>query len=286
MIHLPLSTRIRNILRHTALRKALYAYRHRGVTPQDVVLAGYPRSGTTWVTFMLVELAWRPGDAHNLRDARFSPNVGRHRDCQSFLPQGGRLLRSHERYHPSYHRAICIARDPRDAAVSQYFNVRRTQGLSGTFSEFLPYFLRGTFPGAGRWDRYVDEWLDSPPAVSGAAIWVKYEDIQADPRRELRRMAATLGIAATDEEIAHAAEAGKFDVMRSREHTTAGVVHREKGETIHAIRKGVVGDWQNHFSPSDLELFIAQLGPAALRAGYDLEATSQASLGGLATANA
>jgi hypothetical protein len=270
MIDLPLRIRIRNALRHTALRKALYWHRHRGVTSRDVILGGYPRSGTTWITFMLVELAWRPGGEHNLRDARFSPNVGVHHDCQSFLPGGGRLLRSHERYHGSYHKAICILRDPRDAAVSQYFNVQRTTGLSGSFSEFLPYFLRGTFTGAGPWDRYVHEWLDSPPAQTGDAIVVKYEDIQADAHRQVRRMAPILGINPSNDDIERAASAGKFDVMRAREKTTEGVAHREQGAKIHAIRKGVVGDWRNHLTLADQEKFAQALGQAAKRAGYDL----------------
>ncbi len=59
--------------------------------------------------------------------------------------------------------------------------------------------------------------------------------------------------------------------MREREKTTKEIVHREAGEKVYAVRKGVVGDWQNHFSAADLDLFYRAVGPVMTRVGYSLE---------------
>ncbi len=187
MLHVPVKSRVRNYLRGTFLRKIYQAPRHRDIRPEDTFLAGYSRCGSAWLAFMLSQTVWRDGDAIRMFDQRYIPTIGNQAKTMRRLPNGGRLIASHEQYRREYQHAICVLRDPRDAAVSTYYHVQRVMGVQGSFSEFLPVFLKGVFNGCGRWGDHVQGWLDCPLWDKGQAIWVRYEDIKADPAREGRR---------------------------------------------------------------------------------------------------
>jgi hypothetical protein len=243
-------------------------YRHIGLKADDVILASYPKSGTTWMAFMLAQLLWQAGRQQNLMDDRFLPVIGRHERAERRLPSGGRLIRSHEPFRPDYRKAIYVVRDGRDVAVSMYWHAKRTMGMKADFSEYLKLFLDGRLMGAGAWAAHVKGWLDSPPYASGDVLVARYEDMKEHPDEVLKRASAFLDIAASDETIADAIEAGSLDSMKEREQKSPGVVHLEPGERIPVVRKGIVGDWQNYFNPDDLAKFSAVSEGAMLRLGY------------------
>lgn len=271
MIYFPLKHRLRNRLRSSFLRRWVLTYRHLGLRQDDVMLASYPKSGTTWMAFMLAQLLWRKGREQTLVDSRYLPAIGSHHLAERQLPDGGRLIRTHERFRPSYRKAIYIVRDGRDAVVSMYWHIKRATGMEATFSEFLDSYLAGRFSGAGAWHEHVGGWLESPSFSEGNVHVVRFEDMKRDSARELEKTASFLGVAYNKETIADAVDAGSMDAMRDREKNSEGVTHLESGERIPVVRKGIVGDWRNYFSASDLETFNRQAGQAMLRLGYDLE---------------
>jgi hypothetical protein len=266
---LPLLYRLRTRLRATPLREPLIAYRFRGVTNNDVIFASYPKSGSTWLTFMLSELIWGEGDKQEITDSRYMPTIGKQHMGQKRLPSGGRVLRTHEQPRKCCHRAIYMARDGRDVAVSVYFHIKRITGMDAEFSEFLDDYLKGRFVGAGVWHDHVNNWLDAPCFTGGNGLLIRYEDMKEDVHRELRRCAEFLELEPTPERYEQAASVGSFESMRKTEQRTDLIIHREKGPEISFVRKGIVGDWQNHFSAADLERFDAVAGPAMERLNYN-----------------
>jgi hypothetical protein len=255
-------------VRRSALRDAIVWGRHRGLSDRDVMLAAFPKSGSTWLTFMLAELLWQAGSEQTLIDNRFLPEVGKQNQAEHRLPGGGRLIRTHERWRPEYRRAIYVVRDGRDVAVSLYYHLQRSQGMRADFTDYLTAFFEGWLIGAGPWDQHVTGWLDSPAASQGGVLLVRYEDLQADALGQVRRAAQFLDVPASDEQLQAALAAGSKDAMQGREKATAGIAHRESGAKIPVVRKGVVGDWRNHFSPQDLERFERLAGPAMQKLGY------------------
>jgi hypothetical protein len=266
---LSLYQRLRARLRRSPLRAGVVAYRFRGLTERDVLFASYPKSGSTWLTFMLSDLIWSAGDRQEITDPRFMPGVGQQHLGEARLPSEGWLLRTHERYRKACRKVIYVARDGRDVAASMYFHVKRVTGMEASFSEFLDYYLNGYFTGAGAWHEHVLGWLDSPCFTTGAGLLVRYEDMKEDVERELRRCAEFLAVEITPERLQRAAAAGSFETMKKTERRTQLIVHREKGEAIPFVRKGITGDWQNHFSDADLQRFKAVARPAMERLGYD-----------------
>jgi hypothetical protein len=268
VIHFPLQHRLRNRVRSSFVRDIVVAYRHRGLLPEDVILASYPKSGTTWLTFMLAQLLWQAGREQTLMDDRYVPRVGKQHLAQRRLPSGGRLIRSHEHYRPEYRKAIYVVRDGRDAVVSMYWHIKRVTGMEADFSDYLATYLEGRLTGAGAWQRHVDGWLDSPAYAAGDILLVRYEDMKTDAAAQLQRAADFLQVAVTPEAIADAVDAGSLESMKSREKESSGIAHLESGETIPVVRKGVVGDWQNYFSDDDLDTFNRVAHRAMTRLGY------------------
>lgn len=272
MIRFPLLRhRLRYRLRTTPLRDVLVAYRHWGLRPNDVMLASFPKSGSTWLTFMLAQLAWRSGREQKLVDDRYLPGIGKQGRAEKRLPSGGRLIRTHEPYRRDYKQAIYVVRDGRDVAVSLFWHLKRTMRLESEFSEFLAAFLDGGLTGAGAWDQHVAGWLESPAYANGQVLLIRYEDLQDDAARELRRTAEFLELEASSEAIADALDAGSKEAMRGREKATEKLAHLEKGERIPVVRKGVVGDWQNYFSHDDQLAFAAGTQRAMTLLGYNLD---------------
>ena len=55
---LPVLHRVKGVLRRSpALRSAVVYEHHRGLRAEDIFIASYPRSGNTWIRFVLADLA-------------------------------------------------------------------------------------------------------------------------------------------------------------------------------------------------------------------------------------
>lgn len=271
MLSLPFKARVRIALRHSPFRKIFHVYKHRGLTPQDVILAGYSRSGSAWLAFMMSQVIWKVGRENTLGGHRFTPFLGFQRFAETRLPGGGRIVASHEPYRRNYHQAVWILRDPRDASVSTYYHVKRVMGLQGTFSEYLPLYLSGVFT-SSTWADYVRSWQESPLWADNKIVRLRYEDLKTNTAAELRRAVELTGYRPTEDELVDGIDAGSLEAMQGREKVSTTLAHREgSGPKINAVRKGEVGDWRNHFTPSDLERFYAVNGEMMRQVGYSTD---------------
>ncbi len=102
---MPILRRLRHELSKTGLRSPLLWIRHHGFRPSDIFTASYPRSGSTWLRFILAEIL--AGQSSGFKGVNLlSPDVGEHSGAQPLLPGAGRLIKTHELYRPSYKKAI------------------------------------------------------------------------------------------------------------------------------------------------------------------------------------
>ncbi len=167
---------------------------------------------------------------------------------------------------------ICVVRDPRDVAVSfahhlghgidriiAQMNDRQFQLVSQQtrLAEQLPQHL-------GDWSGHVAGWLTAPGAR--APLLVRYEDMQADAARELRRIAAYVGWSATDEAIMRAVDATRFDVLRAAENEHG---FRERpGAAQRFFRQGRIGGWRDALTAVQVESIESAHGGMMRRLGY------------------
>jgi len=86
--------RFRHVLSKTKVRVPVMWVRHSTLRSCDVFLASYPRSGSTWLRFILQEiLTGEPSRFENVNQR--IAFVGRHGNAPSLLPSGARLLQTH-----------------------------------------------------------------------------------------------------------------------------------------------------------------------------------------------
>ena len=152
-----------------------------------------------------------------------------------------------------------IVRDGRDCAVSGWFHNLRVS----------PDWTRETFASM---DEYVvalaEEWAANVGVGSAfgdahpeRCLAIRYEDLAADGTAALTRVLDFLGAEADVETVAECLGAGQFEALSGG---------RAKGDENREsfFRKGVAGDWHNHFTNETNRLFAEKAGQWLARYGY------------------
>jgi len=74
---------------------------------------------------------------------------------------------------------------------------------------------------------------------------VFYEDMKRDPKKEITRLAAHIGVTRTEAEIEDVVKVTSFDHMKAA---------RGPEGVVKMFRKGGVGNWKDHFTDEQSEL--------------------------------
>jgi hypothetical protein len=184
----------------------------------DLFVVEFPKSGVTWVTFLLANVhKLMSGDRRNVTWFNindFVPDVQVVRHVpQPILPVPGyRCFKSHSPYIWHYRKVIYLVRDPRNVMVSYWTFLQSLGAWQGT----LPQFVRDPEHGIETWVRHVGGWLERVDAAASFTL-VKYEDLLANPVAELGRLYDLLGIAAGEDLLAQAVELSSIERMRRLE---------------------------------------------------------------------
>lgn len=163
-------------------------------------------------------------------------------------------------------RVVLLTRDPRDVAVSFYFQMteRATErelqrkGLASRkeLREMnLIDFLVDPLLGVPRVTRFLRGWqavIDRHPR----ALSVSYEELRADTCSAFGRAARFLDPASSEAEIADAVGFGAFETMQAREREGffASERLRTRGETADGlkVRRGKIGGYRDYLSAEEV----------------------------------
>lgn len=191
-----------------------------------VWLASYPKSGNTWLRFLLYSAMFGPPE-QSLDIARKLPDV--HRPLPTDVMNDERIIaKTHYMFtdrHPKAadtERAVLIVRHPRDVLFSA-LNYRRLSGLTTAQmpdAQYARHFIgsRGDpefiNQGFGTWEQHVNSWANQD---SFPVHVLKYEQLKSDTANHLRAVLDFLEISADDNAIDAAVKASSFDAMRAME---------------------------------------------------------------------
>jgi hypothetical protein len=259
--------KLRRKFAKTKLRAGLVWLNHRNLSPTDVFVASYPKSGITWTRFVLFEiLSGLPAGFKTTN--QLMTGVGKHNKGLRLLPGGGRLVGTHEQYRKNYNRAIYVVRDARDVLLSEFAFLSALDYFHGDLDKFISTFLFtcGSAYGYGPWQRHVSSWLDSPIAGTENLLLVRFEDLRKDPVPWFARMAEFLGVDVDQDKIKLAVANNSIQKMREkedREPVRASIRGR-------FVRDGAVRGWVSQLSPEQVRLIEEHAGSALLRLGYPL----------------
>ncbi len=267
--------RLRRKASRSRLRAPLVWLRHRGLSPRDVFVASYPRSGSTWLRFLLVEILTRETAGFD-RVNHLIPDIGSHRTSPKMTPEGGRLIKTHEVYRTAYQRAIYIVRDVRDVVLSEfdYENARRR--ISEDFDTFLMLSLKSNVNGYGCWQEHVLSWLGSPLAPTDDLLTIKFEDLRAKTEDTLTAVVQFLGIHMDRRAIRAAITNNSVHRMREKEDQVPDIdgysPAKARGDASRFVRSGSIGGWRARLSEDQVRLIEQHAGIGLSRLGYAREA--------------
>jgi aryl sulfotransferase len=270
-------------------------WQHFRPRPTDIVIATYPKCGTTWmqrIVDLLVFQTLEPRPVMDIApwiDKRFPEPIeavlarveaqNHRRFVKSHLPFDGLPIYNEVKY-------VHVGRDGRDACLSFHnhisgFTPQMLEGLDrcGLDDDTIgrPYPRIGADPA-----RYFHRWLnegavpghqDGLPAMSffhfeqswweqqhrANVLLVHHSDLKADLAGEMRRVADFLDIAVAPETWSGLVEAAGFEAMRRDGTALMGSLAAIfQGGSSRFFHKGTSERWRGLFSEEDLLLYEAK----------------------------
>lgn len=228
---------------------------------------GYPKSGTVWLCQLMSAYLDKPYP----------------REYQSPIMMPA-VIHAHWPWDQRLPPTVYVIRDGRDVMVSLYFhqvrmfsnrtNPRRTRALRERFRRlygigFDPCDIRANLPNfidfemserdtlrGWNWAEHVRNWADRDRVAQ-----VRYEALLADTESELHRAMVQLDAPRQDRQLARLA-ADRYDFALSSGRTD----NAEDRSSF--LRKGVAGDWRQHFTKEAAEVFDSHAGDVLEDCGY------------------
>lgn len=261
------------------LRKARSGYRQYSERYSEPLLfiAGLPKSGTSWLESMVasypgyqhvaipqaIHYELQHGGSHDFElptdiFQRFNRTLAVLKLHVHGSAQNSYLL------HESGIPYVVLYRDLRDVAVSHYFYVSRTpwhpeyeEYATRSVEDGLRYFGHTLLPDFVDW---MQSWRKRRhPELS---IELQYEDLLRNTEEEFRDVASHFELDSSRSTIQDIVSEHRFEKMSDG---------RSRGEHSEEsfVRKGVAGDWENHFTPGLKRLFKEKAGELFIRLGYE-----------------
>lgn len=231
----------------------------------DIFILAFPKCGTHWVcemTQMLIN-----------GKAEFSPKAKESCMMEFHLPEEyvdlekPRVFNSH--YTPrclpkamfdKKCKIIMLQRNPKDILTSLYHHIKNTKLMpnSFTFSEFLRYRMENDGEVQSNLFFYDKVWSECIASTDHPILVLQYEDIKTDTINCLSRLADFIGYPRDEvllEEIRNKCTVNQMRDAEKRRDSGVELLDSHQVSTLY--RKGVIGDWKNHFTVAESEQFDA-----------------------------
>lgn len=231
-----------------------------------IYVAGYPKSGCTWLTRLLGDALDSPtGGCMPKEDHKELATEGQDRPGPYIVRKGHYKLtddipspavpRPHRLAWRNLNGAavVFITRDPRDVCISgaAYWN--------NSPEYFLNRMIAGQLAKLPAWHRYVDDWMRPRPFK---LIRTSYERLSNEKEVELARILDELGVIYAPEELTEVYQRQSFE---ARLNDYQG---RHQDQHKHLMRKGKVGDWRDKFNRRMGHMCHIHFGAMMARLGY------------------
>ncbi|GMQ89649.1 MAG: sulfotransferase domain-containing protein [Gammaproteobacteria bacterium] len=240
---------------------------YRKLCAADWVLMSWAKSGRTWFRVMLSRF-------YQIRHNLPRGNLLEFDNLYRKNPAIPRVLFSHNNYMRDYlkdwdtlnyyrgKKVVMLVRDPRDVAVSQYFQWKyRMRPHKIRLNRFpepgdgLSIFDFATNPRSGipQIINFYNDWASALPYL-GDILIIHYEDMRKDPAAIMRQVLEFVGTPGSDVEIAQAVEYASMENMKEREEKSdsrGSSMRVKSGDSSNPesfkTRRGKVGGYRDYF---------------------------------------
>jgi len=246
---------------------------YKEVKAADYVIVSPPKCGRTWMRMMLscfFQIRYGLPEGELL-------GYDNYHKMNSAIP---RIRFTHDRYIKDYTRnrdskrdfyqknVILLVRDPRDVAVSNYFQWINTVNpykkalldLPERPAE-VPIFEYAMMPrfGIPRTVDFLNAWAPELEKIRSYLL-IRYEDMRAEPARILGNALAFMQIQASPEELDQVVDRTSFENMKKLEQSQtieSGsrrlMIKDQNNPDAFKVRRGKVGGYRDYFGERELE---------------------------------
>uniref|UniRef100_A0A1A7XYF8 Sulfotransferase n=1 Tax=Iconisemion striatum TaxID=60296 RepID=A0A1A7XYF8_9TELE len=240
--------------------------------PDDILIATYPKAGTTWVSYILDLLYF--GQTCADRQASipiyervpfleiYVPGLDSGKDLADRLPTTPRLIKTHfpvqfvpKSFWEKNCRVVYVARNAKDNMVSYYYfdKMNMVQPEAGEWSSFFQRFIDGKMA-FGSWYDHVNGWWEKKQTYSNIH-YMFFEDLAEDTGREIDKLCSFLGTSPSADAKDKVVSGVQFDNMKKNKMANYSTIPVMDFKISPFMRKGKVGDWKNHFTVTQNQVF-------------------------------
>jgi hypothetical protein len=240
---------------------------HRKLLLADYVLMSWGKSGRTWLRVMLSRFYQSAYGIPEGRMLEFDNLKRANPAIPSVFFTHGNYLRNYtgnwtDKSEFYGKKIVMLVRDPRDIAVSQYFQWKyRMRPIKKILNDYPAHgaevpifdFLMNREVGLPEIIAFLEMWQRELPRARDSIV-VRYEDMRADPEQALRRVLAFLGTPGDDGQIRDAVAYAAYDNMRQLEQKRvfwlSGFRLRpgdRANPQSYKVRRAKVGGWRDYF---------------------------------------
>ncbi|QCD85697.1 desulfoglucosinolate sulfotransferase A/B/C [Vigna unguiculata] len=262
----------------THIQGVINFQKHFQAKDSDVIVASFPKSGTTWLKALTFAILNRQRFSSSHNHPLLTSNSHELVPSLDFIFHGDnihdklshlsnmtepRVFGTHLPF-PSLPKSIkessCkivyICRNPFDTFVSFWIFANKINPHSLhqlTMEEALENFCKGIVGFGPIWDNMLGYWKESI-ATPNKVLFLKYEELKEEANFYLKRVAEFLDCPFTEEEESNGVTENiiklcSFEIMKNLEVNKSGTFSRNM-EKKYLFRKGEIGDWVNYFSPA------------------------------------
>ncbi|XP_078000605.1 sulfotransferase 1A1-like [Glandiceps talaboti] len=272
---------------------------HIKVRRDDIFVTSFPKSGTSWVLHALLTM-YDDWGLLELRDRKIAPMpdyfyripeapgilgeaTKKFLDTATEIPSP-RLFKTHlppflfpGDWQEKRCKVIYISRNPKDVCVSSYYFWNAMVAKLGKemdyvvdtayppWEQYVQKFANGEFR---RWLPHVIEWKKF--GLEHNVLHVTYEDLKKDMKSEFKKMADFLDRPLSSEQLDKVVASCSLAEMRK--HAVKELDFDDKGYDFKMsdfFRKGKTGNWKDHFTVAQSEMFDEKIGKSLEEAGIE-----------------
>ncbi|XP_005414987.1 PREDICTED: 3-beta-hydroxysteroid sulfotransferase-like [Chinchilla lanigera] len=232
---------------------------------EDIFTVAYPKSGINWVIEIVCLI-------NSKGDPKWSQSVPIwYRSPWIETKDGNELINGKERpmfisSHLPFHlfpksffsskaKVIYVIRNPRDVLVSGFYfwNAYLHTQKAESLEQYLHWFLQGLVPW-GSWFEHVRGWMSLRGRENFLVL--SYEELQKDIRGSIQKICQFLGKSLDLKSLDLVVKYSSFQSMKENKMSNYSLLHHTYLDPNTLItRKGVSGDWKNHFTVAQAEVF-------------------------------
>ena len=217
-----------------------------GLKEDDVIMAFYPKTGSTWVRIFLYNLLSenKEGDTFTFDEVNNTmPNFGSKNFLSEWpfdgVPRFIKTHRNHYNFLYGKNKIVLFMRHPMDVMISyfHYASAKKQLSFDGDFSDLVMHPLMGL----ENYMKFYSSWIPK------AGLTIKYEDMRRDSLATFNNLVKYLELDFTSEQVKTALEVSSLDKTRKAQKISSDSHQNNFKKGFVFARKGSIGEGQAIF---------------------------------------